>query len=76
MSEGDSRAAAERALTAAAEHMARKFHEHYEALAPSFGYKTREESAVPWDEVPVQNKALMVATCLALMSEVFGGPKT
>jgi hypothetical protein len=34
------------------ETLARMFHEKYERLAPEFGYKTREESAVPWDEVP------------------------
>ena len=42
-----------------AEEMARRFHEAYERLAPSFGYKTREASAVPWEDVPEQNKALI-----------------
>lgn len=44
-----------------AEQVARKFHETYERLAPKYGYTTREESAVPWDEVPVNNRALMTA---------------
>jgi hypothetical protein len=42
--------------------MARAFHEAYEKLAPRFGYKTREESAVPWNELPEANRELMIAT--------------
>lgn len=34
-------------------------HENYERMAPRFGYKTRAESAVPWDEVPINNRLLM-----------------
>lgn len=45
----------------ASERLARRFHERYEALAPAHGYKTREESAVPWEDVPAANKALMTA---------------
>jgi hypothetical protein len=41
--------------------IAKKFHEIYENLAPEFGYKTREESAKPWSEVPSQNRQLMIA---------------
>lgn len=44
------------------EQLARKFHEFYEELAPRFGYKTRKESALPWGEVPKENRDLMVAT--------------
>lgn len=40
---------------------AQMFHETYERLAPEFGYKTREASAVPWEDVPENNKALMIA---------------
>jgi hypothetical protein len=43
------------------EQLARLFHETYERLAPTFGYQTRKESAVPWEQVPAHNKALMVA---------------
>lgn len=43
------------------ENVARAFHEAYERLAPDHGYETRKESAVPWDEVPEHNRALMVA---------------
>jgi hypothetical protein len=50
-----------------AEAVARRFHEAYERLAPDFGYRTREASAKPWDEVPEQNRALMVAVCAELL---------
>lgn len=43
------------------ESLARTFHESYERLAPSFGYETRKESAVPWADVPERNRALMIA---------------
>lgn len=54
----------------AIETMTRAFHEAYERLAPDFGYKTREASAVPWDDVPEQNKALMRATVASLPADV------
>lgn len=43
--------------------LAQKFHEIYERLAPSFNYETRKESAVVWDDVPENNKSLMIAVC-------------
>lgn len=46
-----------------AEKLARWFHETYERLAPAHGYKTREESAVPWEQVPATNKRLMIDVC-------------
>lgn len=49
------------ASEATPESLARLFHETYERLAPSFGYETREASAVPWEDVPEPNKSLMVA---------------
>lgn len=52
-----------------AEELARQFHEAYERLAPSFGYETRKESAVPWDDVPEQNRSLMVAVCAEVLSD-------
>jgi len=48
--------------------IAREFHETYERLAPDFGYRTREESAVPWDEVPSANKVLMKAVAKELLN--------
>ena len=50
------------------ESIARRFHDAYERLAPHYGYETRAESAVPWDDVPAQNRALMVATVRAALS--------
>lgn len=52
-----------------AEPIAQAFHEAYERLAPEFGYKTREASAVPWDEVPAANKDLMVAVVDELLTK-------
>lgn len=44
-----------------AEAVAQRFHETYERLAASHGYETRKASAVPWDQVPANNRALMTA---------------
>jgi hypothetical protein len=43
------------------EEIAKAFHESYEELAPQFGYETRKESAVRWDQVPEANRMLMIA---------------
>lgn len=50
--------------------VARHFHEAYERLAPDFGYKTREASAVPWEDVPEANKRLMEATVAEVFEQV------
>jgi hypothetical protein len=50
------------------EALARRFHEEYERLAPSFGYQTREASAVPWADVPSANKSLMVAVAREILA--------
>ena len=50
-----------------AEYLAKMFHYYYEELAPGFGYQTREESAVSWNEVPTQNKQLMIAVAEKLL---------
>lgn len=47
--------------------LTRQFHEAYERLAPEFGYRTREESAVPWEQVPAANRALMYETVAKVM---------
>lgn len=44
-----------------AEKLAQLFHQTYETLAPSFTYHTRKASAVPWEDVPANNKGLMIA---------------
>lgn len=49
--------------------IASAFHETYERLAPQFGYSTREQSAVPWAEVPNNNKRLMRATVRDLLDK-------
>jgi hypothetical protein len=53
-----------------AEELAEFFHTTYERLAPQYGYKTREESAVPWSEVPDDNKQLMIATCAEVLRKL------
>lgn len=50
-----------------AERIAQRFHETYEGLAPSFGYETRRESAVAWDDVPDRNRRLMVTVVESLV---------
>ncbi|MGI5201671.1 hypothetical protein ACQEU6_08825 [Spirillospora sp. CA-108201] len=52
---------------APAEIIARAFHAAYERLAPAHGYQTRQASAVPWEDVPVGNKSLMIATVADLL---------
>lgn len=49
--------------------IARRFHETYEQLAPSLGYRTRLDSAVPWAEVPQKNQLLMVQVVSVLLLE-------
>lgn len=56
-------------LDCGAEELAREFHATYERLAPDFGYKTREESAKPWSEVPEDNRKLMIATARAILGK-------
>ncbi len=55
------------------EALAKRFHEVYERLAPDFGYETRRESAVPWEQVPEQNRDLMVAVCDEIARTLLGG---
>jgi len=50
-----------------AEQLAADFHSSYERLAPRFGYRTREASAVPWENVPPQNRDLMVAVAAEIL---------
>ena len=49
--------------------LAKTFHQIYERLAPEYGYKTRDESAVAWENVPEKNSKLMIATCKAVLQE-------
>jgi hypothetical protein len=52
------------------EQLAQKFHEAYERLAPQYGYKTREASAVSWASVPTNNKNLMIAVCAEILQDL------
>lgn len=55
--------------------LAQMFHEEYERLALHLGYQTREDSRVPWEDVPETNRSLMVATCRSVLSRIAGeGP--
>ena len=58
--------------TADAETVARWFHEAYETLAPRYHYATRSESAVPWENVPVLNRGLMIATAREVLRRLRG----
>lgn len=51
------------------EWIAHRFHAVYEELAPDHGYETRKDSAVPWEEVPDQNKNLMRAVVRRLLAD-------
>lgn len=53
------------------EQLAKLFHETYERLAPNFGYETRKDSAVPWEDVPARNKHLMIAVAEIVEQEYF-----
>jgi hypothetical protein len=54
-------------MTGDAVAIAAAFHTAYEKLAPKFNYETRPDSAVPWDDVPLANRALMTAVVTTLM---------
>lgn len=50
-----------------AEDVARKFHQVYEALAPQYNYKTRGDTALPWEQLPENSRRLMVDTSLHIL---------
>lgn len=50
-----------------AEELAKQFHDLYERFAPLYNYKTREKTAVAWEDVPDNNKGLMVAVANAIL---------
>lgn len=52
-----------------AELIAKRFHEVYEDLAPSMGWETQERSRKSWEELPTENKWLMVKVVDQLMEE-------
>jgi len=61
---------AEGDLVDLAEEVAALFHDTYEQLAPRFDYQTRRRSAVPWEQVPENNRRLMVATVRVVLSRL------
>ena len=54
-----------------AESVAKLFHEAYERLAPAFGYETRHETRVPWEQVPERNRRLMIASTAEVLAFLF-----
>lgn len=54
-----------------AESVAKLFHDAYERLAPAFGYETRKETRVPWEQVPEDNKHLMIAATAEVLAMLF-----
>jgi hypothetical protein len=52
--------------------LARRFHEVYEDLAPTFGYETRTETRVAWDDLPTENRQLMTAVAAVIQAEALG----
>jgi hypothetical protein len=51
-----------------------QFHNEYERLAPNYGYKTREASAVNWADVPAANKGLMREVVSIILNRVLLSP--
>ena len=51
------------------EETARRFHDAYEELAPTFGYSTRPESRMSWDRLSEPMRSLMIATVRAVFIE-------
>lgn len=60
-----------------AEQIAEAFHESYERFAPLVGYDTREESRTDWENVPIENRTLMVAVAADLLDRgvIRAGPE-
>jgi hypothetical protein len=52
------------------EQVAQWFHESYEALAPQYSYETRKASAIPWEQVPQNNRELMIETARAVLERI------
>ena len=52
-----------------AERIARAMHDTYERLAPGFQWETQERSRKPWDQVPENNRQLMIATAQDLLRQ-------
>ena len=51
------------------EELAKQFHYLYEKLAPEYNYKTRGGTAVKWEDMPENNKQLMIEVCGKLLAQ-------
>ena len=49
--------------------IAQAFHETYERLAPEYGWVTQKESAMSWEDIPVENKLLMINVVAKLFND-------
>jgi len=49
--------------------LAAMFHNLYESLAPKFGYESRFKN-VEFDDLPENNRKLMIAVCRVIMDNV------
>jgi hypothetical protein len=49
------------------ESIAREFHITYERYAPQHGWDTQKRSRVMWDDLPDENKSLMIAVVKKLL---------
>ena len=49
------------------EKLASLFHEYYEEEAAKHGWKTQEETRVPFSLLPETNRLTMIATCKRIM---------
>ena len=45
------------------ERLARDFHETYERLAAGEGWETQEDCRVDFNDLPAENRSLMIAVC-------------
>jgi hypothetical protein len=52
-----------------AEAIARAFHERYEALADAHGWKPQDSTRVVWEDLPEQNRSLMIGVVRELLRD-------
>lgn len=48
--------------------IAKEFHETYELFAPAINWQTQEKSRVPWEDLPWENRSLMMVVVLELLA--------
>lgn len=51
------------------EELAKFFHDEYDKLAPRYGWRTQISTQVTFDQLPDNNRALMVAVCEQVVEE-------